>query len=337
MTPQNWRQQAASPGAHCWGDEDWSMSEPGLKVDYAKWNFREWPKLDLDKASSFMPWWNRARRWLKDGRPCMERLLLLLEREVEPIAAWQEETVKRAARLPDHWDGAQVSREISDALVRTGTDGVAEKAREFGDTCGFELYRWIHARFKGIGPEQGQAAFQKVTNPVRCRSTQELRDSLTQMAKDIRDCEAYGPDFAISQPQRTLALEARLPPDLLRELQNQMFSTYEQKYRFVQNRVELDHTRRLNSQTGIARLERPGSLFDGGYDAAFGEADDDGDGPEVGSEAVAPLVASLVALQAMPDATGALGPTIAEIKRKIGKAKGGGKGGGVRAPGRQAG
>ena len=187
------------------------MSEPGLKVDYSKWNFREWPKLDLDKASSFMPWWNRARRWLKDGRPCMERLLLLLEREVEPIAAWQEETVKRAARLPDHWDGAQVSREISDALVRTGTDGVAEKAREFGDTCGFELYRWIHAKFKGIGPEQGQAAFQKVTNPVRCRSTQELRDSLTQMAKDIRDCEAYGPDFAVGPTQRVLALEARLP------------------------------------------------------------------------------------------------------------------------------
>ena len=116
-----------------------------------------------------------------------------------------------------------------------------------------------------------------------------------------------------------------------------MYSTHEQKYRFVQNRVELDHTRRLNSQTGIARLERPGSLFDGGYDDAFGEADDDGDGPEAGSEAVAPLVASLVALQAMPDAAGALGPTIAEIKRKIGKAKGGGKGGGARAPGRQTG
>merc|ERR1712020_568403 len=100
-----------------------------------------------------------------------------------PIAAHQEEAVKQAAGLPGYGVGAQVSREISDALVRTGTDGVAEKAREFGDTCGFELYRWIHARFKGIGPEQGQAAFQKVTNPVRCRSTQELRDSLTQMAK----------------------------------------------------------------------------------------------------------------------------------------------------------
>ena len=67
-----------------------------------------------------------------------------------------------------------------------------------------------------------------------------------------------------------------------------MYTSYEQKYKFVTNRVELDHARRFRSQAGIARLERPGSLFDGGYDDAFGEADDDGDGPEAGSEAVAP-------------------------------------------------
>ena len=54
------------------------------------------------------------------------------------------------------------------------------------------------------------------------------------------------------------------PLDLLHKLQNQMYSSYEQKYRFVQNRVELDHQRRLCSQSGIATLERPGGMFGGG-------------------------------------------------------------------------
>ena len=58
---------------------------------------------------------------------------------MEPAASWQEEALKQAARLPDHWRGAQVARELSGALTRAGADRVAEKAREFGDTCGFEL------------------------------------------------------------------------------------------------------------------------------------------------------------------------------------------------------
>ena len=46
-------------------------------------------------------------------------------------------------------------------MVSTGTDSVAERAREFGDSCGLELYRWVYARHKGVGPEQGQALYQR--------------------------------------------------------------------------------------------------------------------------------------------------------------------------------
>ena len=220
--------------------------------------------MTVDKSVSFVPWWNRFRRWLKDGREGMERLLKILEHEVEPAASWQEEALNQTARLPSHWCGSQVSKELSDAITRTGTDGVAEKARELGDTCGFELYRWIYAKHKGVGPEQGQVAFRAVTCPTRCRNTQELRDSLQRMARDIRECEAYGSDFTVTAQMRTLALEQRLPIELLCELENWGFTTFEKKMEFVQRRVELDHQRRLNGQGGIGRLERPGSLYDGG-------------------------------------------------------------------------
>ena len=38
-------------------------------------------------------------------------------------------------------------------------------------------------------------------------------------------------------------------------------------------------------------------------------------------------MANLAALQAMPDVDGSFGPAIAALQRKVGKAKGGGKGG----------
>ena len=136
-----------------------------------------------------MPWWNRFRRWLTNGREGVGRLLKILEREVEPIPSWREDSLKRAAYLPNHWNGAQVSKVVADALVSTGTDSVAAKARELGGSCGFELYCWVHVRFKGVGPEQGQRAFEAVTHPARCKNTAELRDSLSQLFKDIRECE----------------------------------------------------------------------------------------------------------------------------------------------------
>ena len=133
------------------GGTDRSQYEYGLKVDMAKWNFREWPKLDLDKPTSFTPWHSLFRRWVKDDRECMERLFKLLEREVEPIDRTREDSFKVAAGLPAHWDGHQVSKELADAMVRTGTDSVAARAREFGDSCGLELYRWVHARYRVSG------------------------------------------------------------------------------------------------------------------------------------------------------------------------------------------
>merc|ERR1712242_81517 len=220
-------------------DDSWYKSK--LLIDNAAWNHREWPKLDLDRPATFMPWWHRARRWITDDRPCVERLLTVLEREVAPIPAWREEEVKRAAGLPGHWSVARASAVLAKALEHTRADSVAAKARDVGADRGFELYRWIYAKHKGVGPEQGQAAYRAVINPARCRNTLELRDSLDHMFRDIRECEAHGDDFKVSSVQRVLALEDRLPESLLVEMQNKMLQTYDEKLALVHHRVALDH------------------------------------------------------------------------------------------------
>ena len=86
-----------------------------------------------------------------------------------------------------------------------------------------------------------------------------------------------------------------------------MYSSYAQKYRSVQTRVELDHQRRLCAQSGITTLERPGGMFDGGC-GVFGEVDTYEGEAEVSPEAVAPLMAALANLRATPDPTGELAP-----------------------------
>merc|ERR1712026_464253 len=122
----------------------------------------------------------------------------------------------------------------------------------------------------------------------------------------------------------------------LRELQNRMLDSeglpltavLEKKTKFVQMRVEHDHQRRLRAQSGIATLERPGGMFDGGY-GVFGQVDSYAEEAEEGPED-----AALRALLASPDSAGELAPIIAQLKgRTQHKAKGGGgKGDRGRAP-----
>merc|ERR1712235_189796 len=109
---------AWQPSGDWESDVSWYKSE--LLIDNAAWNHREWPKLDLVKSATLMPWWHRARRWITDDRPCVERLLAFLEREVAPIPAWREEEVKQAAGLPGHWSVARALAVLAKALEHTG-------------------------------------------------------------------------------------------------------------------------------------------------------------------------------------------------------------------------
>ena len=190
--------------------------------------------MDLDKPSTFQPWFTRACRWIINGNPDVERLLAYLERLQVPVLSESAETHihRDAVRLPQHWDPSQVSRELSDAIVLTGDDSVAGVSKLIGETFGFELYRHVFQKFRGVGPEQGQRVLDEYLNPKRCARYGELRDSLIGMAQKERELQAYGQEFYPNAPQRIMALERRLPQELLRELENQMLTDYARKREF---------------------------------------------------------------------------------------------------------
>ena len=69
----------------------------------------------------------------------------------------------------------QVSRALSGAIVHAGADSVAALSKLLGETHGFELYRHVFQKFRGVGPEQGQRVLGEYLHSKRCRQYGELR------------------------------------------------------------------------------------------------------------------------------------------------------------------
>ena len=204
-------------------------------VHYTEWDMRNWPKLDVDKPSTFEPWFNRAHRWLHAGNSSVRRLLELLEREKQPLTEFREAELAREASLPMFWSVAEVSRVIGNAIVRVSAESVAALADKLGEDRGLELYRFLYARFRGVGPGLAQQALDAVTSPKRCRNTSELRHELVELSTLFRKLERYGDDYKLSPPQRVMALKRRLPADLLRDLENAMLVENDATYEIVTN------------------------------------------------------------------------------------------------------
>ena len=95
---------------------------------------------------------------------------------------------------------------------------MADISQRLGDRYGFELYRYLYGRFKGAGPEQGQRVLEEFSSARRCNTALELWDSLIEMDQKSRELERYGAQFAVSDPQRILALERRLPQVVIQQL-----------------------------------------------------------------------------------------------------------------------
>ena len=238
--------------------------EPRFECHSKKWDLKCWPKLDVDKPTTFGPWFTRARRWIIDGDPRIERLMTHLEKTTVPILTdVQELAVFRAAYLPGHWHPSQVSREISDAITLTGEASVAAASAMIGESLGFELYRHIYQKFRSVGPDQGQRILDAYLHPKPCRNYVELQSSLLAMAQTERELMTYGELFTPNVPQQTMALERRLPMDLLRHLEDQMIPPLEylRKKEFVQHRVDMDVARHLRTGGPLSALAgggRPG-------------------------------------------------------------------------------
>ena len=63
---------------------------------------------------------------------------------------------------------------LSSATRLVSANSVVDLSQKVGEKYGFELYRNLFHRFRGIGPEQGQRAMEEVLNPRRCRNALEL-------------------------------------------------------------------------------------------------------------------------------------------------------------------
>ena len=267
--------------------------EPHFECHSKKWDLKFWPKLDVDKPTSFQPWFMRARRWIIDGNPDVERLMLHLEKTTIPILTDEQEFIAfRAAGLPGHWSPSQVSRAISDAITFTGEASVAAASAMIGENLGFELYRHIYQKFRSVGPDQGQRILDEYLHPKRCKGYADLQSSLLSMSQTERELKTYGDLFMPNLPQQTMALEKRLPLDLLRHLEDQMISPldYSRKKEFVQHRVDMEMARSLragasvssvaggvNRERWVAAPHSLGDFFDRGDD------DDDDENPQAHS------------------------------------------------------
>ena len=153
-----WQQAASGPfSGPRWQDD--SRFDPNPR----NWDTKNWGKLDLDKPSSFQPWWGRARSWIVDGIPAVDRLLRILEEWTEsPVNSPEAEQVLGAqADLPSSWDVSTVSWKLSNAIRLTSENSVVDISQRLGDRYEFELYRYLYGRFKGAGPEQGQRVLEE--------------------------------------------------------------------------------------------------------------------------------------------------------------------------------
>jgi len=262
---------------------------PHFECHSKKWDLKFWPKLDVDKPASFQPWFMRARRWIIDGNPDIERLMLHLEKATAPILTDEQEFASfRAAGLPGHWSPSQVSRAISDAITFTGEASVASASAMIGENLGFELYRHIYQKFRSVGPDQGQRILDEYLHPKRCKGYADLQSSLLSMAQTERELKTYGDLFMPNLPQQTMALEKRLPLDLLRHLEDQMISPldYLKKKEFVQHRVDMEVARSLRAGASVSSVA--GGVHREQWAAAShslgdffdrGDEDDDDEGP----------------------------------------------------------
>ena len=307
-------------GGAAWSGEEVMYPEV-YSVEYRDWDIKTWPKLDLDKPSTFTSWFNRAQRWLtgNGAYPAVKNLLEKLQFEQHALTTEREIQMAAEAGFPVHWDPKQVSRAVSNAIVKVSAQSIADLSATIGEERGFELYRHVFAKMRGAGPGMAQAALDKVMNPSRCANTAALRDALVEQQRTLRELERYGPDYALSPPQREMALKRLLPNDLLRDMENAMLPSHESRLLFVQNRIDLDHQRGLEHKKGIGSL-RPGAQAT--VPDFFGNEDDD---EEEELDHDDQLIANLMSI---PDPTGDIAVQIAYVKgRKVGKAKGGGRGG----------
>ena len=140
-------------------------------VDPKRWTDHK--KLGLDmKPEGFVAWRDRALGYLAAERPDISKLFIWAESQNPTIGATEEE--KGAASVVVHGDICHISYVIFESLKMIMSDSLLSRARACEDGRGLELWRKLHAEWRGSAPQVIAAKARKFQDPQRCQSMQQL-------------------------------------------------------------------------------------------------------------------------------------------------------------------
>ena len=109
-------------------------------------------KLGLDmKPEGFVVWHDRALGYLAAERPDIRKLLIWAESQNPTIGATEEE--KGAASVGVHGDICHISYVIFEPLKMIMSDSLLSRARACEDGRSLELWRKLHAEWRGSAPQ----------------------------------------------------------------------------------------------------------------------------------------------------------------------------------------
>ena len=81
-----------------------------------------------------------------------------------------------------------------------------------GSRRGLELWRHVHAQYKGVGPELIQRTVAEILTPKPASSMVELQPVLLKLKEQLRDITAAG--HPLDETQRAIAPRGILPKSL---------------------------------------------------------------------------------------------------------------------------
>jgi hypothetical protein len=203
-------------------------------VEYKNWGNNK--PLDLDaKPESYAAWRERALGYLAADRPDVRRLLLWAEKQGTQIDENLEKRGAAEARVAE--DVEYISYIVFEAVKGIMSDGLLTRARTCGDGRGLELWRKLHAEWRGSAPQVIAAKARRYQDPERCASVQQLWDALPVW-------EALGSEVAlggypIPDWVRAQALDKMMPIELHKIVMTRPELTeYTAKLSYVKNHME---------------------------------------------------------------------------------------------------
>ena len=162
----------------------------------------------------------------------MGSLLDLVKRETQELTPEKERRLWQRARVP--YPLEEVNAAVADGIVYTGTDDIATRSTAIGSRRGLELWRHLHAWYKGIGPELVQRTVADLLTPERVQSPADLQPALISLKEQIREVTTAG--HPLDDTQKEIALKGLLPKALLDRLDDleETHTDFELKLRWVE-------------------------------------------------------------------------------------------------------